>query len=287
MRMTYGSRSTPYTPHSSTGRMAPDNRPLLADDEPLDCEVFNPDGTSKFLILCDHASAAVPRSLHNLGLSEQQLNDHIGWDPGAAALTRGLAGMLNATAILSRWSRLVIDCNRPPGSSQSILAISDGVRVAGNEKLTPDQIRARADSAFWPYHNKISSVLDERQKDHRPTVIVSMHSFTPVLNGNRRPWEIGFLYGQDDSLAQELMQWLKRERPDLKIGDNQPYQVRQGSDYAIPVHAELRGLYSVLIEMRNNEIANEIGMMFWTSMLAEGLKSIEPKLRFISPKSLK
>jgi len=292
--MSYGARSTGPSNSgagrntgSGTGRVQPNYTTILAADEPANCEILNPQGSSKFLLLCDHASAAVPRALHNLGLSDNQLKDHIGWDPGAADLTRALSEKLDATAILSRWSRLVIDCNRPLGSSQSILAISDGVRISGNEKMMADQMRARADAAFWPYHNAISAILDERHETHRPTVIISLHSFTPVMNGQKRPWEIGLLSGQDDGLAQYLMQWLRAERPDLNVGENQPYQVRQGTDYAIPVHAEKRGLYSVLIEMRNNEITNDIGLAFWSAMLATGLTAIEPKLRFIAPKGLR
>jgi predicted N-formylglutamate amidohydrolase len=268
---------------AGVGRGRPEKLRILADDEPADCEVLNPDGASKFLLLCDHASKDVPRSLHNLGLSDEQLSDHIGWDPGAGELTRRLSKALDATAVLSRWSRLVIDCNRSPKSSQSILAKSDGVRVVGNETVNEERAIARADAAFWPYHNQIAEILDVRQADRRPTVLVSIHSFTPMMAGNKRPWEIGFLYGNDDSLAQYLMQWLKGERPDLNIGDNQPYQVRKGTDYSIPVHGEERGLYSVLIEMRNDEIKDDIGIDFWSAILASGLKAVEPKLRFLDP----
>ena len=253
---------------------------VLTGDETADCDVINADGPSKFVFLCDHASPAIPKALHDLGLSDEERLSHIGWDIGAAKITRLLAEQMNATAILSRYSRLVVDCNRMPATSQSIVQKSDNIRIIGNELLSDERARARADACFWPYHNKITEILDKRHNDRRPTVLVSMHSFTPQMNGEKRPWEIGFLYGRDDSLARLLMDWLKAERPDLHIGDNEPYQVRTGVDYTVPVHGEARGLYAVLIELRNDEINNQIGLEFWSAMLSTALAAVENQLKF-------
>ena len=156
---------------------------LLASDEPPACEVINAGGAGTAFLVCDHASNRVPRLLGNLGLEPAQLADHIGWDPGAAEVARRLSGHLDAPLGLSGYSRLAVDCNRPPDSRESITEQSAGVSVPGESGAHA----RRSGDAHRPYHEAITQLLDRRAG--RPSLLLSIHSFTPELAGQRRPWD--------------------------------------------------------------------------------------------------
>ena len=179
--------------------------PLLGLDEPPPCEVVNAGGSAQAVIVCDHASNRVPRRLASLGLASSVLDDHIGWDPGAAAVARLLARDLDAPLVLSGYSRLVIDCNRPLDSGDSIPPASAGVPVPGNRALSGSEREERVQALFRPYHDAIAAVLDARAAAGRPSLLLCIHSFTPVLAGCRRPWDIGFAWGRDARLARRLI----------------------------------------------------------------------------------
>jgi len=153
----------------------------LAADEPGAFEIVNADGASSAVLVCDHASNRLPRRLGTLGLSAAQLADHIAWDPGAAAVARRLSVLLDAPLVLSGYSRLVIDCNRPLGNPESMPAETGGVAVPGNRMLTAAERASRIHALFTPYHRAIAGVLDRRAG--RPSLLLSIHSFTPVLAG--------------------------------------------------------------------------------------------------------
>lgn len=242
-------------------------RPVLAPDEPPACEVVNLDGLFPAVLLCDHASPRVPAALAGLGLSQAELLDHIGWDPGAADLARRLSTLLDAPLCLSGYSRLCIDCNRPPRVPASILGSSAGIVIPGNSQLSPEEAAARQEALFWPYHRAIAGLLDRRRDAGRQTVLLSIHSFTPCLQGQERPWHVGFMYGVDRRLA-ELFLEAFAQYPSLCVGDNLPYQVTPETDYSIPVHGEARGLPCVLIEVRNDGLATSAGVAVWAQRLA-------------------
>jgi predicted N-formylglutamate amidohydrolase len=246
---------------------------LLAADEPDAYEVVNAGGGGTAVLVCDHASNRVPRSLRNLGLAPAQLADHIGWDPGAADVARRLAAHLDAPLVLSGYSRLVIDCNRPPDSPDSIAEESDGVSVPGNRALTPRDRDMRREGLFRPYHQAIAQLLDRR--GGRPSLFLSIHSFTPELAGQRRPWDIAISYGRDRRLAALLLDAFKADAK-LVVGDNEPYPVDDAIDYTIPVHAEARGLPHVLVEIRQDGIATSGDAAAWAVRLAEAYAQIEP-----------
>jgi len=243
---------------------------LLAPDEPAAFQVEREQGRSPFLLTCDHASARVPRRLNSLGVSAQDLRRHIAWDIGAAAVATRLATRLDAFLILQNWSRLVIDCNRPPGSPQSIVPLSEATRIPGNESISPDEALAREMEIFRPYHDRIAAELDQRQAQERPTILISMHSFTPILHGRARPWHAGLLYNRDPRLAEALLPILRADA-DLVVGDNEPYAVSDSTDYTIPVYGERRGLLHVGIELRQDLIADEAGQNQWSERLAQAL----------------
>ncbi len=251
---------------------------LLAPAEPPAVEIVNADGGSSAVLVCDHASNRVPSRLGTLGLDPLQLADHIGWDPGAADVARRLSAHLDAPLVLSGYSRLVIDCNRPPLSEESIAEQSAGVPVPSNHGLTPEERGLRVNALFHPYHRAIGRLLDGRT--HRPSVLLSIHSFTPALNGRWRPWHIGVSYGRDRRLAALMLRALAH-RGDLVVGDNEPYPIEDNVDYTIPVHGEGRGLPNVMIEIRQDGIRTGASAAAWAARLAEAYLLIEAEaLRF-------
>jgi predicted N-formylglutamate amidohydrolase len=247
-----------------------ENYSLLAPDEPAAFRVERRLGRSPIFLICDHAGARVPRRLNALGLAAEDLQRHIALDIGIAEVALKLAARLDAFLILQPYSRLVVDCNRPLGSQQSIVAVSDGTRIPGNEQLSAVQVRAREREIFQPYHGRISAELDLRQAQQRPTVLVAMHSFTPTMQEQARPWHAGLLYNRDPRLAQALLRILGSE-PGFLIGDNQPYAASDSTDYAIPVYGEQRGLLHVGIELRQDLIAEEARQDEWAERLARAL----------------
>ena len=261
---------------SRIGLASPDAQPwkaLLASDEPPACEVINAAGAGTAFLVCDHASNRVPRLLGNLGLEPAQLADHIGWDPGAAEVARRLSGHLDAPLVLSGYSRLAVDCNRPLDSRELIVEQSAGVSIPGNWALTPGDRAARIEALFRPYHEAIARLLDRRVG--RPSLLLSIHSFTPELAGQPRPWDIAISYGRDRRLATLMLQALKADA-NLVVGDNEPYPVDDAIDYTIPVHGESRGLPHVLVEIRQDGIATPADAAAWATRLAAAYARVEP-----------
>ena len=238
----------------------------------------NATGRSPFLLTCDHYGRLIPRMLDDLGLPESELVRHIAWDIGIAGVAEALSKHLDAHLIAQRYSRLVIDCNRPPSVPSSIPLISEATTVPGNEGLAREAAAVRRRAIFDPYHRRIAEVIDRRLRDGVATVLVSLHSFTPVYAGIARPWHIGTLYHRDTRLPPLLLTLLRAE-PDLVVGDNEPYAVSDETDYTIPVHAEARGLMNTGIEIRQDLIADQAGEKQWADRLARILGEAETTLR--------
>ena len=255
----------------------PAHEALLAPDEPAAVIDYRSGGASPFLLVCDHAGRRIPRRLHDLGLSAADRARHIAWDIGIAGVGRALAERLDACLIMQPYSRLVIDCNRPPGTLESIVTESDGTNIAGNQNLSAPEADLRAREIFAPYHDAIARQLDERKRAGRRTVLISLHSFTPVYGGLARPWQIGVLYNRDASLARALLALLRSERG-LTVGDNEPYTVDDETDYTIPVHGERRGIPHVAIEIRQDLIGAEDGQRLWAERLADLLPKAAAKM---------
>jgi len=231
-----------------------------------------------FVLVCDHASNAVPAHMERLGLDQAELDRHIGWDIGAAMVTRALSALLDAPAYLSGYSRLVVDCNRPVGSPTAMPAVSDGTVVPANRSIAPEEAAARTDAFFRPYHDAIAACLDRAIGFGAVPILVAVHSFTPVFDGFARPWEVGLLYEHDDRLVQPLKEALAALRPGLTIGDNQPYAIVGPSDYSIPVHGQGRGLPHIEIELRQDLIGSQEGAGAWAETLAVAFKQVRTAL---------
>ena len=231
-----------------------------------------------FVLVCDHASNAVPAHMERLGLDQAELDRHIGWDIGAAMVTRALSTLLDAPAYLSGYSRLLVDCNRPVGSPTAMPAVSDGTVVPANRSIAPEEAVARTDAFFRPYHDAIAACLDRAIGFGAVPILVAVHSFTPVFDGFARPWEVGLLYEHDDRLVQPLKEALAALRPGLTIGDNEPYAIVGPSDYSIPVHGQGRGLPHIEIELRQDLIATQEGAEAWAETLALAFKQVRTAL---------
>lgn len=251
---------------------------LLGEDDIPPVHEVNAGGTSPFLLTSDHYGRVLPRALGDLGVAEGELARHIGWDIGIAGVAERLAEMLDAHLIAQRYSRLVIDCNRPPAAVSSIPVISEATAIPGNETISEGERAARRREIFEPYHHRIDAAIDRRLHDKRPTVLVSLHSFTPDYAGVARPWHIGALYHRDTVLPQRLIKHLRVES-DLVVGDNEPYAVSDLTDYTIPVHGEARGLINTGIEIRQDLIADQSGQQQWAERLARIFGEIEAELK--------
>ncbi len=250
---------------------------LVAPDEPRPVTVTNEDETSPFVIVCDHAGKYLPRRLQMLGLQEAECERHIAWDIGAGAVSCLIGDALDAVVIRQNYSRLAIDCNRMPGSETSIVELSELTTVPGNIALSKPQIEARVREIFQPYHDRIAVELDRRRQAGRPTVLIAMHSFTPVFDAVARPWHVGLLYNRDPRFAHLLIDLLRCEQG-LVVGDNEPYRVTDESDYTIPVHGEQRHLPHVLIEIRQDLIADEAGQRRWADLFTRLLPKAYQRL---------
>jgi predicted N-formylglutamate amidohydrolase len=251
---------------------------LLSGTDVAPVHETNAAGASPFLFTCDHYGRLLPQKLGDLGLPESELVRHIAWDIGIAGVAERMASLCDAHLVAQRYSRLVIDCNRPPDVASSIPRLSEATTIRGNEALAADQAALRRREIFDPYHQRIDAIIDQRLHQKRPTVLVSLHSFTPVYAGVARPWHIGTLYHRDTTLPPLLLRALRAEG-DLVVGDNEPYAVSDITDYTIPVHGEARGLINTGIEIRQDLIADQAGQQQWAERLARILSEVETQLR--------
>ena len=230
----------------------------------------------------DHAGRDIPSRLGTLGLSDADLSRHIAWDIGVAGLGRLLAPRLDAAFIAQRFSRLVIDCNRDPGRADSIPEMSDGTAIPGNATLTSIGREARIAQVFTPYHAAITAELVARAVRGLPTVVVALHSFTPVMQGFQRPWRFGILHLGGSPFSDAMLARLRAE-PDAgpnadDVGDNQPYRM-DDVDFTIPHHAIGRGLDYVELEVRQDLLADPAGQEAIADRLARVLPAALAEIR--------
>lgn len=246
--------------------------PLLGAEDPPVFRIVNPAGRSAVLLTADHGGRAIPRCLGDLGLSDRQLASHGAWDLGVDGLGLLLAARLDAFLILHNYSRLVIDANRPPRAPDSIVSHCEQSAIAANLTIDTAGRQRRLEELFHPYHRRIAAELEARQAQARASVLVTLHSFTPVLDAEVRPWHVGVLHGRDARLARRVRQGLQRERG-LRVGDNQPYAVSDASDHTLVVHGEGRRIPHVELEVRQDLLATEAGRRAWAQRLAGVLEA--------------
>ena len=234
------------------------NHHLLTGQEPPACTRINPQAPSPLIIVCDHASNRVPHSLNLLGLKPAQLALHIAHDIGAAGVATQLAEKCAAPLLLANYSRLVIDLNRQLHADSLIPAESDRIAVPGNQHLTRRQRQHRIQEIFIPYHRRQAAMVDQAKAHWGSAVILSVHSFTPCMQGVDRPWHYGVLWDQDRHLAAGLLAGLRRLAGRV-VGDNQPYHANHPRGYAFARYAATPGVEIVAIEIRQDLITDPSG----------------------------
>lgn len=233
-----------------------------------------PGASARALLLCDHASAAVPTALARLGLPDSAFDRHIAVDLHAGDVTRRLARLLGLPAFLHGYSRLVADANRHFDDPTLCAAISDGTTVPGNAALDEASRRRRWQQIHQPYHRAITDWLQPRLQRDQVPALISVHSFSAEVGGARRPWPVAVLWNQDGRMAVPFMARL-RDDEGLLVGDNEPYSGREGFGYTMLTHAEAHGLPHLLIELRQDLLAEPDQREHWSGLLA---RTIAPLL---------
>jgi len=224
----------------------------------------------KIIFLCDHASNLVPDHLDNLGLDEATFERHIAYDIGASELTRGLAAHFGTPAVLSNFSRLLIDPNRGIDDPTLIMRLSDGAIIPENAQLEETARGHRLENFYHPYHQAITDIIDQALSEELAPVLISIHSFTPAWKGHPRPWHAGILWDKDPRFAQPLISEL-RNQDDIVVGDNQPYKGALKGD-CLHRHATQRGLAHGLVEVRQDLICDDDGVAEWVDRLVSAIQ---------------
>ncbi len=246
----------------------------MTTDDPPAVTVANEAGTSPIVLLCEHASNFIPARYAGLGLSEADLQRHIAYDPGAAPVARHLSATLDAVLVMSGYSRLLIDCNRPLASPSSIPERSEATDIFGNIGIDAAERAYRDAHFFAPFRNRVAALLDARLGAGLPTVLIGMHSFTPVYLGVSRVWHAGFLYARARKLGAALIAGLVSIDPSLVVGDNEPYRITDEHDYTVPYQGDARGIPTALIEVRQDLIWDSDGQAAWAERLTTVLSRI-------------
>ncbi len=247
--------------------------PLIGPDDPPPYSIYNADVTAPMLLVCDHASREFPAAMHQLGLADWVLDQHVACDIGAGMVTRHLADRLNAPAVLAGYSRLIVDLNRQLDHESAFTRISDGIAIPGNLDIGEQERQQRIQSFFNPYHGAISQRLDVFEERGVVPAFLSIHTCTPVFDNVVRHCQIGVMWDSDPRIPLPLMAKLK-EVPDLKVGDNEPYSGRHPDDYTIDFHAERTGLPNVGIEVRQDLVSTPEGVARWGDVLSEAFKAV-------------
>ena len=229
---------------------------VLSERDGPPVEIINPYGESNIVLICEHASNIVPERLDNLGLIDDQLNSHIGWDPGARDLAVRLSEALNAPLVAARFSRLVHDCNRPPRAASAMPHETEVCPVPGNKNISHEERTARAEEIYVPFHLAVSDVLQHKRQIGGDPVVVTIHSFTPVFKGKRRDVEIGFLHAEDDRLSKAL-EYFTTYGTSYNIKLNRPYAPVDGVLHSIEKHLQDGSFPYAMIEVRNDLLTDE------------------------------
>ena len=249
---------------------------LLSPEEPGPYQVLSPLAEKPILLVCDHASCRFPKSLGDMGLDPFARRCHLAIDIGAGPLTESLAESLGVTAVLQNYSRLIVDCNRQLMDPGAFLEYGDGILVPGNRNLHQADKDLRADALYWPYHRAVEEQINRLRSAGPPPAFISIHSFTPVLNGESRAWQIGVLWDKDERLRHIFLKGF--EDAGYYVGDNVPYSGKAPQDFTIDHHAEEIGLPHIGIEIRQDLLRNKKGVHQIARVMHKIIESIPERL---------
>lgn len=237
----------------------------------LAVEILNEFGSSPVVLLCEHASNFVPPDYAGLGLSPADLERHIAWDIGAAGVTRRLSQLMDAPAFLGRYSRLLIDLNRPLTSPTSIVTRSESTDIPSNASIKATERARRVALYFEPFHHAIERLMEERRRANRVTLIVAIHSFTPTFHGESRPWDAGIIYDKAAAFAEATLERLRTRDTALKVGANVPYPVEPDGYYGLLQYGDYAGNPALLVEIRQDLLLQPAHQDEWAHRLAAAL----------------
>lgn len=249
---------------------------LLSPEEPGPYRILSPLAERPILLVCDHASFRFPKLLGDMGLDPFARRCHLAIDIGAGALTESLAESLAVTAVLQNYSRLIVDCNRQLMDPGAFLEYGDGILVPGNRNLHQADKEIRADALYWPYHRAIDEQIQRLRIAGPPPAFIAIHSFTPVLNGESRAWQIGVLWDKDESLRHIFLDGFREAG--YYVGDNVPYSGKAPQDFTIDHHAEEIALPHVGIEIRQDLLRNKNGIAQIARVMHKIIDSIPDRL---------
>lgn len=255
-------------------RLQPESgHPLLGPEDPPPFTVYNPKGKARVLIVADHSGRAFPAGLHQLGVADWVLEEHVAWDIGSADVARNLSERFDTPLICANYSRLVIDNNRAPDDPTSCIRVSDGIAIPGNLDIGEEERRARREAIFDPYHRAIAAQLHRMREAGYAPALISIHSCTPVFDRVVRPWHFGVLWDRDPRIAQPLLRNLMAMEG-ICVGDNEPYSGRDPHDYTMDHHGEAGRIPHVSVEVRQDLIDTPEGARRWASLLGDALADI-------------
>lgn len=243
-------------------------------------DLHNPQGRGRVVLICEHASSFIPSEYNNLGLRQDDLESHAAWDPGALDISKHLSDALDAPLLASRVSRLVYDCNRPPEAASAMPEKSERIVISGNHNLSQADRDARTKAVYDPFCDAFSTLLAQRTNAQLDTIIVTIHSFTPIYFGEPRAVEIGILHDTDKRIADGMLAAAKTALPDRVVLRNEPYGPADGVTHSLQKHGIAHGLANVMIEVRNDLCADDAGC---AQMAAELLAILVPALDALPP----
>ncbi len=254
--------------------------PLIGPDDPPPCRIINERGEASVLLVADHASNAIPRSLNNLGLETWALDQHIAYDIGTRKLIEHLSQHLDAPGVIAGYSRLVVDLNRSLEDASAMPEVSDEIPIPGNQDMSAAERSRRVHEIYTPYRKAIDNMLHRFRERGVVPAFIAIHSFTPEMAGFSRPWQVGILWDKDPRIPVPLMQNLRALPGNYNIGDNEPYSGKHPADYTIDHHAEAAGIPHVSIEIRQDLVDTEAGAERWADILHGALREIlaDPEL---------
>lgn len=240
---------------------------ILAASDGEAVAVENPTAASGLVFVCEHASAVLPPSAGDLGLSPDALASHIAWDPGALEIARRLSTALDGLLVHQRFSRLIYDCNRPPESPAAMPEKSEIYEIPGNLNLSPAERYARTAALYVPFHDRVSTEIARIAGEGGKPVIVTVHTFTPIYFGKPREVEIGILHDTDSRLADAMLE--AAAGGPYRVERNSPYGPEDGVTHTLRLHALPQGLANVMIEVRNDLVRDEAGLEAISAYLAD------------------
>jgi len=249
---------------------------IIGKGEKPPVRIENLTGKGRAVVVCDHASNRVPKSLKNLGLGKKDLAKHIAWDPGTEVIGKYLSKALDAPAVYAQYSRLVVDLNRGEDNKECMRDESDHIRIPRNVGLTDAEREQRLNEIFWPYHAAIDKAVTRFTGKGIIPMFLSIHSFTPKMDGFKRPWEIGILWNHEEKLARQLAKNLRAQNPGMTVGENEPYSLKSVnySKNTISTHAEGRGLPYIIVEFRQDLVGDRKGALKWGKIFLKALQPI-------------